>query len=88
MPTGYISWSGIYIVAGSLRSCEHVLHMYVIIGGGGRLRLAANARIKAQEEKDAVNQLKNKQNWIRKQFSQHLRHLPKICMAALTASYT
>ena len=47
-----------HLVAGSLRSCEHVLHMYVIIGGGGRLRLAAERRRKAKEEKDEMDRLK------------------------------
>ena len=32
--------------------------MYVIIGGGGRLRLAAERRSKAKEEKDAMDRLK------------------------------
>ena len=41
-----------------IATCEHVLHMYVIIGGGGRAKLAAEKKRKAADEKEKMESLK------------------------------
>ena len=41
-----------------IATCEHVLHMYVIIGGGGRAQLATEKKRKANDEKAKMLELK------------------------------